>query len=144
MGPEGSPCTPLRPLREWYHIVHWTPWLRIKMLTLDISGPTRHFGWFSRWPPWKKTNGPIKSNIGILSSVLLTFMRRTSIFKTLNFISDIKNLIYGLNIKYSRWPPLWSTFLHIFVRKSFNDFFDNTIFSYMFVSLLILAALLVM
>ena len=25
------------------------------MLTLDILGPTRHFGWLSRWPPLIKT-----------------------------------------------------------------------------------------
>ena len=28
-------------------------WSRIKMLTLNILGSSRHFGWFSKWPPWK-------------------------------------------------------------------------------------------
>ena len=49
-GPGGVTMHPLRTLREWYNIVDWTR-LGIKMLTLDILGPTRHFGWFSRWPP---------------------------------------------------------------------------------------------
>ena len=40
----------------------------------------------------------MQSVITVLPSVLLTFMSRTSIFKTLNFISDIKSLLYGLNI----------------------------------------------
>ena len=34
------------------------------------------------------------------------FMGRTYTFKTLDFISDIKSLTYGLNIVYSIfWPP---------------------------------------
>ena len=37
---------PLRTLPEWYNIVHLTPDLLIKMLTLNILGPTRLFGWF--------------------------------------------------------------------------------------------------
>ena len=46
---------PLRTFWERYNIVNWSPCLRIKMLTLDSLVPTRNFGWFSRWPPWKKT-----------------------------------------------------------------------------------------
>ena len=56
----------------------------------------------------KKDIKPIWCNISHLPPIKLTFMNRTSISKTLNFISYIDNLTSGLNIVYSRWPPLKS------------------------------------
>ena len=44
MGPEGSPCTPLRALREWCYIVPWTPLIKNQ----DVNN--RYFG--SHPPFW--------------------------------------------------------------------------------------------
>ena len=48
---------------------------------------------------------------------MLTFLSRTSIFKTLNFIYDIESLTYDLNIVNGRHFEVY--LLRIF-RKSFN------------------------
>ena len=40
----------------------------------------------------------VAAQMSISISVMLTLMNRTSISKTLNFISDITSLMYGLNI----------------------------------------------
>ena len=72
---------------------------------------------------------------------MLTFMSRTSIFKTLNFISDLKSLMYVLilYIQDGHHFKVHFCLFSLIFRKSLNDFFfDNTIYSYMFVSLLIL------
>ena len=45
MGPEGSPCTPLRALWEWCYIVSWTPLIKNQ----DVNN--RYFG--SHLPIWK-------------------------------------------------------------------------------------------
>ena len=46
---------PLRALWELYYSVHWNPLIKIQDVTLNILGPTHHFGWFSRWPPRQTT-----------------------------------------------------------------------------------------
>ena len=59
----------------------------------------------------------------------------------LNFIFDIPSLTYGLNIIFSRWPPLKSTIFAYFRKTSEKVsliFLDNTIYSYMFETILIL------
>ena len=45
---------------------------------------------------------PIQCDISLVPSVMLTIMSRTSISKTLNFISDIESLTYGFNITYTQ------------------------------------------
>ena len=113
MGREGSPFTPLRTLREWYNIVHWTPLIKNQDVKTQYLGSFPPF-WivFKRWPPSKTDKLLIKCNISLLPSVMLTFMSRT--FKTLNFISVIES--YGLYILYSRWPPLWCTIFAAFFK----------------------------
>ena len=91
MGPEGSPCTPLRALREWCYIVPWTPLIKNQEVN------NRYFG--SHPPLWtvfkmaalKNGKIPIEVNISPISSFRLDFFSRTTIFKILNSISDIKN-----------------------------------------------------
>ena len=59
---------------------------------------------------------------------------------TLNFISDITTLSDGLNIIYSRWPPLKSTMFAYFRESSEKVslfFFYNTIYIHMFESLIL-------
>ena len=73
------------------------PLLRINMLTLDIFGPTRHFGWFQDGRHEKKTKCLAYSfnNISLLPSVMLTFMSfmsGPSLFKIFSSIADIKKL----------------------------------------------------
>ena len=58
------------------------------MLTLDILGPTRHFGWFQDGRH-EKDKIPIYCNISLLPSVMITFMSGPAIFKILSSICDI-------------------------------------------------------
>ena len=77
-------------LWKLYKIVRCNPLIKNQ----DVN--TRYFG---SYPPFwmilkmtavEKYKMPIKHNISLFLSFTLTFMSRTSIFKTLNFISDIK------------------------------------------------------
>ena len=62
-------------------------------------------------------------------------MIRTSIFKTLNFISNIKSLMYGIMMA-TALKYIFCISSYIF-GKSSNNVFDNTIYSYMIESLII-------
>ena len=90
-GHHAMACTLRALCLGWYSIVHRTPRLRIKMLTLEILGPCSYFGRFSRCQPRKKTKRLYSVKISLLPSVMFTFMSRPSIFKIDNSISDIKN-----------------------------------------------------
>ena len=55
MGPEGSRCTPLRALWEWYFIVQWTSLIKIQDVNTLYLGSHPPSWMISKWPPWKKT-----------------------------------------------------------------------------------------
>ena len=82
---------PLRALWEWYNIVYKSP------LNKNQGVNNRYFG--SHPPFWMvfkmaaKANDKmtIRCNISLLPHVMLTFVSRPSLFKILNYISDIKN-----------------------------------------------------
>ena len=69
----------------------WAPWLRIKMLMLNILGTTVYFGWFSRWPPRQKT----KCLHGVISDshhlLCLLLWADHLYLKILNSFSGIKS-----------------------------------------------------
>ena len=80
---------PTKTLREWYNIVHWTPLIKNQDVNIRYLGSYPPFGMVFKVAAMKKKDKmPIKCNICILPSVLPTFMRRTSIIKTLDFIFE--------------------------------------------------------
>ena len=97
---------PLKSLREWYNIVHWTPLI----MNQDVN--TRYL---RSYPPfWMDFKiATVKKRTKCLNDVIsasyhllcLLFLSKTSIFKTLN-IFCIEILTNDLKIVYSRWPPL--------------------------------------
>ena len=103
-GPGGVTMHLLRTLREWYNIVHWTPLIKNQ----DVN--TRYIGSYPLFWMVFKMVAVKKCQYSVISvsypQLCLLFMSRTSSFKTLNFISDIKSLMYGLSIVHLRWSPL--------------------------------------
>ena len=89
---------PLRTLREWYNIVHWTLLIKNQDVNTRYLGSYPPFWMVFKMAAVKKDKTPIMCNISLLQSVMNTFMSRTFISKTLNFISDITALMYGLNM----------------------------------------------
>ena len=66
------------------------------VLTLDILLPTRHFGWFSRWPPSKNDKLHVEYNRTLKTSNLLIFMSKTCMYECLESISDVNLSQLGL------------------------------------------------
>ena len=89
---------PLRTLREWYIIVHWTLLIKNQDVNTRYLGSYPPFWMVFKMAAMKKDKMPILCHMNLLPSGMLTFLSRTSIFKTLNFISGIKRLMYSLNI----------------------------------------------
>ena len=77
-------------LWELYKIVHCSPLVKNQNVNTRYLGSHPPFWTIFKIVAVEKCKMPIKRNISLFLSFTLTFMSRTTIFKTLNFMSDVK------------------------------------------------------
>ena len=97
-------------------LIRGLSWLRTKILTLDILGSTRHFGWFSKWPPQKLKKVIYSVISACYHLICLLLWDKHQYLKTWNLFLIFKAKTYVLKCYFQDGRQFETQFSQIFIK----------------------------